>query len=425
MLFPVFFKNLFFPVVSILPVILSLSGCKEKKEEVQQAQAPAVGVTRVVRRDVPFQLEVPAKITGSLEIQVRAQVSGILKSRTFAEGQYIHQGEKLFEIDPEQYQAALTRAKGSLAQADSEVRRTARDYERMDRLHRAGAISQKDYDDSLSAYERAQANLKVAEGSVQEAEINLGYTEVRAPISGIVGKEAQSVGNLVTANAESSLLTTMVQVCPLNAVFSVPGATWQVLVKGFVSGKIHMPGLDRCKVEVTMADGTKYPRTGRIVFVDSTEDNLTSSVSVKAEIPSDEKQRILLPGQFVRVKLLGAEYDDALVIPAAALVTTAQGHVVYVVKQGNSVEARPVKADLVENNAIINEGLLEGEMVICEGLLKARPGAKITPVPVVTGGAVSTASASATGVATPAAAPAGASTDCPVDDAKNSQGPDQ
>lgn len=394
------FKTSSFAAVSAFLIFLSLPGCKEKKQQVQQqAPAPAVGVTKVVKKDVPFQLEVPAKITGSLEIQVRAQVSGILKSRTFAEGQYIHQGEKLFEIDPEQYQAALTRAKGSLAQADSEVRRTARDYERMDRLHKAGAISQKDYDDSLSAYERAQANLKVAEGSVQEAEINLGYTEVRAPISGIVGKEAQSIGNLVTANAESSLLTTMVQICPLNAVFSVPGATWQVLVKGFMSGKIQMPKLDKCQIEVTMADGTKYPHVGKIVFVDSTEDKLTSSVSVKAEIPSDEKQRILLPGQFVRVKLIGAEYDDALVIPSSALITTAQGHVVYVVKQDNTVEARPVKADLVENNAIINEGLLEGETVICEGLLKARPGAKITPVPVAAAGADGSGAASGAGKA--------------------------
>lgn len=384
MRFSNFFNSFSFVMISAFSVVLSLSGCKEKNPQVQQAPAPAVGVFNAVKKDVPFHIEVPSKITGSLEIQVRAQVGGILKSRTFAEGQYIHQGEKLFEIDPEQYQAALTRAKGALAQADSEVRRTARDYERMDRLHKAGAISQKDYDDSLSAYERAQANLKVAEGSVQEAEINLGYTEVRAPISGIVGKEAQSVGNLVTPNAESSLLTTMVQICPLNAVFSVPGATWQVLVKGFMSGKIQMPKLDKCKVEVTMADGTKYPHEGRIVFVDSTEDNLTSSVSIKAEIPNNERQRILIPGQFVRVKLVGAEYEDALVIPSSALITTAQGYIVYVVKQDQTVEARQVKASLVENNAIINEGLVEGETVICEGLLKARPGAKVTPILVST-----------------------------------------
>ena len=136
--------------VSVLSLTL-ITGCKEK-EQSQQAPALLVGIIKAEKKDVPFQIEVPAKITGSLEIQVRAQVSGILKSRTFNEGQYVKQGEKLFEIDPEQYEAALTRAKGALAQAESEVRRTTRDYERMKKLHKAGAISQKDHDDSLSAY---------------------------------------------------------------------------------------------------------------------------------------------------------------------------------------------------------------------------------------------------------------------------------
>lgn len=364
--------------VSVLSLTL-ITGCKEK-EQSQQAPALLVGIIKAEKKDVPFQIEVPAKITGSLEIQVRAQVSGILKSRTFNEGQYVKQGEKLFEIDPEQYEAALTRAKGALAQAESEVRRTTRDYERMKKLHKAGAISQKDHDDSLSAYERAQANLKVAEGSVREAEINLGYTEVKAPISGIVRKEAQSVGNLVTANAESSLLTSMVQICPLHAVFSLPGSIWNALAKGSLSGKVQLPKFDKCKIEVIMSDGTKYPKTGKIIFIDSTEDHLTSSVSVKAEIPSDEQQRILLPGQFVRVKLVGAEYNDAIVVPASALISTSLGHVVYVVKEDKTVEVRPVKAELVENNGIVNEGLKEGEIVIFEGVSKARPGEKVNGV---------------------------------------------
>ena len=362
-----------------LSVLLLFSGCKEKKQA-QQAPLQAVGIVKAEKKDVPFQMEVPAKITGSLEIQVRAQVSGILKSRTFSEGQFVKQGEKLFEIDPEQYEAALTRARGALAQAESEVRRTTRDYERMKKLHRAGAISQKDHDDSLSAYERAQANLKVAEGSVREAEINLGYTEVKAPISGIVRKEEQSVGNLVTANAESSLLTSMVQICPLHAVFSLPGSLWNTLAKGKLSGKVQMPKFDKFKIEVIMSDGTKYPKDGKIIFIDSTEDNLTSSVSIKAEIPSDEKQRILLPGQFVRVKIVGAEYNDAIVVPASALISTSLGHVVYVVRDDKSVEVRPVKAELVGNNGIINEGLNEGETVIFEGISKVRPGEKVNAV---------------------------------------------
>lgn len=366
-------------VLSAILVLTLIVGRKEKRQ-IRQPFVPTVGVIKAEKKDIPFQIEIPAKITGSLEIQVRAQVSGILKSRTFNEGQYVKQGERLFEIDPEHYEAALTKAKGALAQAESEVRRTTRDYERMKKLYKAGATSQKDHDDSLSAYERAQANLKVAEGSVKEAEINLGYTEVKAPISGIVGKEAQSVGNLVTANTESSLLTSMVQICPLQAVFSLPGSIWHALAKGSMSGKVQIPQIDKCRVEVIMADGSKYPNAGKIIFIDSAEDNLTSSVSVKAEIPSDEKQKLLLPGQFVRVRLVGVEYNNAVVIPASALISTSLGHRVYVVKDDKSVEIRSVKAELVENNGIINEGLKEGEFVIFEGISKARPGEKVNAV---------------------------------------------
>ncbi|MBR1734049.1 MAG: efflux RND transporter periplasmic adaptor subunit [Alphaproteobacteria bacterium] len=373
----VFSKDTF--LVVSLSALLILSGCEDKKQN-KQIPLQNVGVIKAEKKDVPFQMEVPAKITGSLEIQVRAQVSGILKSRTFTEGQFVKQGEKLFEIDPEQYEAALTRAKGALAQAESEVRRTTRDYERMKKLHKAGAISQKDHDDSLSAYERAQANLKVAEGSVREAEINLGYTEVKAPISGIVRKEAQSVGNLVTMNTESSLLTSMVQICPLHAVFSLPGSMWGALAKGQQSGKVQMPKFDKFKIEVIMSDGTRYPKDGKIIFIDSSEDNLTSSVSIKAEIPSNEEQRILMPGQFVRVKVVGAEYNDAIVVPASALISTSLGHVVYVIKDDSTVEVRPVKAELVENHGIINEGLNEGETVIFEGISKVRPGEKVNAV---------------------------------------------
>jgi membrane fusion protein (multidrug efflux system) len=355
-------------------------GCEEKKQS-QQAPLQLVGAAKAERKNIPLNLEAPAKITGSLEIQVRAQVSGILKSRTFHEVQYVTQGEKLFEIDPEPYKAALTRANGALAQANSEVRRTSRDYERMRKLHKVGAVSQKEHDDSLSAFERANANLKVAEGSVREAEINLGYTEVKAPISGIVRKEAQSVGNLVSEkNEASSLLTSMVQICPLHASFSISGSVWGNLTKKQMAGTVSGSKFDDYKVEVIMSDGTKYEKDGKIIFVDSSEDNLTSSVSVKAEIPNDEKQRILLPGQFVRVRLVGAEYNGVITVPAAALISTNLGHVVYVVKEDKTVEVRPVKAEVVGNQALIETGLQEGEIVVFEGISKARPGQAVNAV---------------------------------------------
>lgn len=364
--------------VSLSVFLLCLSGCDDKQPQKMPIQL--VGVSKVVKKNVPFNLQVPAKISGSLEVQIRAQVGGILKSRIYREGEYVQQGDKLFEIDPAPYEAALTRAQGTLAQAQSELRRTKRDYERMQKLYKDGAVSQKEHDDSLSAFERASANVKVAEGSLHEAEINLGYTVVKAPISGVVRKEAQSVGNLVSPTGEAGLLTTMVQICPLHANFSVSGSIWNSLVKGCTEGAVGISRPEDFKVEVIMSDGTIYPHAGKIIFVDSSEDALTSSVSVKAEIPSDEKQKMLLPGQFVRVNIVGVEYTNAMVIPASALLATPSGSVVYVVKPDKTIEVRPVKAELVGNEVIVYSGLQDGEVVVSEGIVKARPGQPVNVV---------------------------------------------
>jgi len=366
-----------FKYVSLAVIFLFL-GCEDKKPV--QMPLQLVGAVKALKENVPLALEVPAKITGSLEIQVRAQVGGILKSRVFHEGQYVQAGEKLFEIDPAPYQAALTRAQGALAQAQSELRRTTRDYDRMQKLFKEGAVSQKDHDDALSAYERADANLKVAEGSLHEAEINLGYTEVKAPISGIVRKEAQSIGNLISPAGESSLLTSMVQVCPLHANFSVSGALWSTLNKNYRDGRIKFTESPEYVVEVILPDGSLYPHKGRIIFVDSSEDNLTSSVSIKAEIPNEQNMNILLPGQFVRIKLVGAEYKDVVVIPQSALISTQAGAIVYVVNEKKIVEVRPVKTELVGDKVIVNAGLQEGEVVVSEGIIKARPGQPVNAV---------------------------------------------
>ncbi len=369
-----FKRELMLPVVAAL----ILCSCEEKKQI--QPFAPIVGVTKVVKQNVPLKIEAPAKITGSLEIQVRAQVGGILKSRTYQEGEYVQQGVKLFEIDPAPYKAALTRAQGTLAQAQSELRRTSRDYARMQKLRKSKAISQKEYDDSLSAYERAQANMKVAEGALHEAEINLGYTEVKAPISGIVRKEAQSVGNLISPNGESSLLTSMVKVCPLHANFSISGATWTNLARSYRSGHIELADRNDIQVEVIMADGTVYPEKGKVIFVDSSEDSMTSSVSIKAEIATTESQKILMPGQFVRVRIIGAEYKDALVIPATALISTQSGFSVYLVKEDKTVEVRPVVAEIIDNKAVVREGIKAGDVVVSEGIVKVRPGQPVSPL---------------------------------------------
>lgn len=368
----------FFNIITGLSVaiLLSLTGCKEEKQ-VAVSIAPNVGVSKVIKKDVPLSIEAPAKITGSLEIEIRAQVGGILEKRTYNEGEYVEKDSKLFVIDQEPYKAALNRAKGSLLQAEADLKKAERDYARMSKLFKDGAVSRKDYDDATSAKERAIANKSMCEATLDEAEINLGYTEVRAPISGIVRKEALSVGNLISAGG---LLTSMVQIDPLYANFSVSGATWSKLAKEKLSGKVAFPEAMNFKVEMILTDKSVYPEVGKIIFVDSNEDNFTSSITLKAEIPNKNNQKILIPGQFVRVKVTGAIYKDALVIPSSALFSSANGNIVFVLKEDNSIEARPVESELIGNEAMISNGLSEGERVVSEGLIKVRPGIKVNPV---------------------------------------------
>lgn len=359
-------------------LVAGLCACHKQDDAGKNAALPVMAV-KVVKEDLPWNIEYPAQVAGSLQIQVRAQVGGILKARLFNEGAYVEQGTQLFQIDPQEYEVALERAQGSLAQAQSDVNRTKRDYERMKKLRVDNAVSQKDYDDSLSAYEAAQAAVQVAQAGVNDAKINLQYTKVLAPISGITGKEAQSVGSLISP-AGNGLLTTMVQIQPLWVNFSMPAAQFYKLAAGYLDGTIALSEGNQSSsvyVEAVTSDGRVYPEKGSIIFFDSTEDAKTSSLAMRAEFPNPTNKRMLMPGQFVRVRLIGAVYKDAVLIPSSAVLSTPTGNLVYIVKEDNTLVSQPITAQLQDNLYIVTEGLKGGETVVSEGLIKIRPGMKV------------------------------------------------
>ncbi len=389
-------KKLFVPA-AVSALVLSMSlfcGCK-KAEQGSSLPAPTVNAITVIQQDLPWDIEYPAQVAGSLEIQIRAQVGGILQARLYNEGEYVKEGTQLFQIDDKEYKVALEKAQGALSQAQAEERRTQRTYARMKRLRADNAVSQQDYDNALSAYETAQANVKVAKAGVSDAEINLGYTKVTAPISGIAGKEAQSVGSLISPAGESGFLTTMVQINPLYVNFSMPSRQFEKLAAGFVSGQISIgtatqqDKLDAAKyrqtdvsevpmyVEVILNNGKIYPEKGKIIFFDSTENTQTSSLAMKAEFANPTNSRALMPGQFVRVRLVGAVYRNAILIPSSALLNTTQGLVAYVVDANNTIVARPVQAQLQDDMYIVTDGLKAGERILREGLIKVRPGQQV------------------------------------------------
>lgn len=371
-----------------------LTACN-KKAETAAAPAPVVSAVTVIQRDLPWDIEYPAQVAGSLEIQIRAQVGGILEARLYNEGEYVAEGKQLFQIDDKEYKVALEKAQGALAQAIAEEKRTQRTYKRMKSLRADNAVSQQDYDNALSAYESAQANVQVAKAGVSDAEINLGYTKVTAPISGIAGKETQSVGSLISPAGESGLLTTMVQINPLYVNFSMPSRQFEKLASGFLSGQIALGKEDQQEylkteqyravsaqdapvyVEAVLGNGKTYSERGKIIFFDSTENSQTSSLAMKAEFPNPKNSRALMPGQFVRVRLVGAVYKNAVLVPSSALLNTQNGLLAYVVDSNNTLAARPVQAELQDNIYIVTDGLKAGERVVSEGLIKVRPGQQV------------------------------------------------
>ena len=380
--------------VAVGLAIFFSAGCKKK---IADATAPVsvVNAVTVLQQDLPWTIEYPAQVAGSLDIQIRAQVGGILEARLYNEGEYVEAGTQLFQIDDKEYKVALEKAQGTLAQAIAQEKQTKRTYTRMKSLRADNAISQQDYDNALSAYEAAQANVKVAKAEVSNAEINLGYTKVTAPISGIAGKESQSVGSLVSAAGETGLLTTMVQINPLYVNFSMPSRQFEQLAAGFMSGQITIGTEEQRKslsaenyrkvgaedapiyVEAVLANGRVYPEKGKIVFFDSTENAQTSSLAIKAEFPNPKNSRLLMPGQFVRVHLVGATYKNAILIPSSAVLNTQNGMISYVIDENDSLVARPIQAHLQDDMYIVTDGLKAGERVVSGGLAKVRPGQQV------------------------------------------------
>jgi len=360
-------------VLSLFLMITVIAGCSKKQEQEQPKQIPLVNATKAITLDIPWNKEYPAQVAGSLEVEVRAQVSGILKERLYNEGEYVEKDTVLFTIDPQEYQIALEKAQASLEQENTQVQKAQRDFYRMKELIKDNAVSQKDYDDSLSAYEKAQADYKAAKAVVDDAKRNLGYAKVKAPIAGIARKENHSVGSLISLSGDNSLLTTMVQINPLHVNFSIPGREMGNLKNNMEENKMVING--RAVIDILIGDKV-YPEQGKIIFFDSAEDPQTSSFAVKVEVPNPEEKRDLNPGQFVKVRIRGVIFKDAVLIPQSSLVEGPNGTIVYVVNtsSNNVVETVPVSAEIRDSIAIVLDGLKGDEIVVSGGSLKVKSG---------------------------------------------------
>src|SRR4051794_38908860 len=337
---------------------------------------PAPVAVQVVQpKTVAVEFEYPAQTAGSREVEVRARVPGILLKRNFEEGAPVRQGQSLFSLDAAPFEAALARAEADVAAAEARLAAASRQAKRTKPLYEAKAASQKDFDDAVSAEEVAAADVKAARARLREARLNLDYTKVEAPVSGISSRALKSEGTLVSG--PDVLLTTVSQVDPIYVNFGISEAEQSRLRRDAAAGKLVMPKDGRFDVAIRFEEGRTFARTGKLAFTDVRVNPQTGTTDARAEVPNPGGE--LHPGQFVRVTLKGASRPNVIVVPQRAVIEGPQGKMVYIYSPENTAQPRPVQVgEWTGSDWIINEGLQAGDKVIVDGLARIFfPGAPV------------------------------------------------
>lgn len=373
----------FLALAALIALLSAMAaGCTEQEANGSPASPPPpppVKAMTIEARDIPLTYEYPAQVEGSREVEVRAQVGGILKERTYVEGSYVNAGDVLFRIAPDSYDASLEQAEGELERLKATMELARLERDRTVALYSQDAVSTQERDDAVSQYEAARAAVRTAEGALRTARINKGYTEVTAPISGITSKETVSEGSLVTTSSTGSLLTTITRMDPVYVNFSVPGTELLKIRRRMAKGDIVMAE-GGPTVRLRLSDGSIYEHVGRITFTDKQEDPQTGTVRARAEVPNPDA--LVLPGGFVRVLVDGSVLKDAVVVPQRAVMFTQQAPLVFVLGDDNVPRARPVQlGDTVGDGFQILGGVKPGERIVAEGLMQIRPGSPVTVLP--------------------------------------------
>ncbi len=354
---------------------VGLVGCNNAAGSAAAPPPPEVAVVTVQPRDLPATFEYVGQIAGVREVEVRPRVSGLLEHWNYKEGSAVQAGQSLFTIDPEPFRAELAKAEADLASAEASLSQVTRNAARLKPLWDAKAVSQKEYDDAISAEQVAAANVKAAQAAVTRARLNLSYTRVEAPISGITSRALKSEGSLV--EAQHTLLTTISQIDPIHVIFSFTEAEHLRFTRDVSEGRLKLPKDGRFDVTLKLADGSEYTRAGKVDFTDVRVDARTGTIEARAVIPNP--QHLLRPGQFVRVQLSGAVRPGAIAIPQRAVLEGPNTKIVMTANAQGVVEPRPVQVgDWSGDEWVITGGLNPGDRVIVDGVVKARPGSPVT-----------------------------------------------
>jgi RND family efflux transporter MFP subunit len=392
------FRRVPIAAVVILGFSSVLAGCGRAPSEAPASAPLPVMVSHPIERDVTDYADFTGRTAAVDSVEVRARVWGYLDKVNFKEGAIVQKGDVLFEIDPLTYQAVLSQAEGNVAAVEARLVRLDADLARSRRLLGTSAVSREDYDKVVGDRGEAVASRAAAKAAVERAKLDLQYTKVTAPVSGRVSRYVVTVGNLVQAGDQGggTLLTTLVSVDPMYAYFDVDEHTALRVRKLVREGKSDSPREGGFPVSLGLANEEGHPHQGTINFVDNQVNPKTGTIRLRGVFPN--KDQVLLPGFFARVRTPIGRPHKALLVSERALDTDQGQKIVYVVNEQNQVVIRPVQLGALHNGLReITDGLKAGERVIVKGLQQVRPGATVEPkladMPAAPGAALAAAAA--------------------------------
>jgi membrane fusion protein, multidrug efflux system len=360
--------------LTLLAASWALTACDQAVPAAPTAasSSPEVVIGVATQRAAPLSLSYTAQTVGSREVEVRSRVSGILLKRLYQEGSTVQQGQVLFEIDAAPFEAVVAQDRAALAVAQAGLLQARRNRDRVLPLVDKGLASAKERDDALSGVEVADAQAQAAAANLRTAELNLGYTKVRAPIAGIASREARSEGSLITAGSDSSLLTRIVQLQPLYVEFAAPEQEAATVRAAWARRKGQA-------LSVLIAADAAQTLPAELRFIDNAVDTTSGTVRMRAVLANND--RALWPGQYVRAQFVDLTLANSITIPRRAVMSSAQGYAVWVVDAQNTVQQRPIKLGrTIGEDVLIIEGLAADERYVLDGLFKVHPGVTVKPV---------------------------------------------
>lgn len=361
------------PIVGLIVASALLAGCEDKTLQQRNTMAPLVVTQEVLMLDYQPSNAYIGRVEAVEDTNITAQVSGYLKARHFEEGQFVEKGALLYTIEPSSFEAQVASAKASLAQAKASLKKAELDHQRGKNLLPRGSISQSEFDALTAGLLGAQAQLEAANAQLKLADVNLSYTQIRAPFSGRISDSKVSTGDLVSPS--SGILTTLVSLDPIHTAFSISERERLALGIERIKGDGSTPSAG-VEVQLQLENGKEYPHLGRLDYLGNRIDTKTGTIALRAVVANPDHQ--LLPGQHIKVNLREKQAKSVVVVPRRAVQTDLEGHFVMVMTPGEVAERRNVSLGAqVEQGVVIREGLTQDDVVITQGLQRVRNGMQV------------------------------------------------